>query len=161
MFILSGLTGNPRLQMPLFMVFLAIYTTTLLTNLGLIALISVDLQLQSIMYFFLQNLFFRDAVYSTVITPKIIESQNIPICKGLIRIIKSNSWLHTVPPITYVWEQCPGAPWMPTAWGCDHCPGEPVPGSDHPLLKNLFLTPSLTLPWLSSTPFPQVLWCLW
>ena len=97
MFILSGLTGNPRLQMPLFMVFLAIYTITLLTNLGLIALISVDLHLQTPMYIFLQNLSFTDAAYSTVITPKIIESQNIPICKGLIRIIKSNSWLHTAP----------------------------------------------------------------
>ncbi|XP_010709172.1 olfactory receptor-like protein COR6 [Meleagris gallopavo] len=71
-FILSGLTDNPRLQMPLFMVFLAIYTTTLLTNLGLITLISVDLQLQTPMYFFLQNLSFTDAVYSTVITPKML-----------------------------------------------------------------------------------------
>lgn len=71
-FILSGLTDNPRLQMPLFMVFLAIYTTTLLTNLGLITLINIDLQLQTTMYFFLQNLSFTDAVYSTVITPKML-----------------------------------------------------------------------------------------
>mgnify|MGYP001855372188 FL=1 len=71
-FILSGLTDNPRLQMPLFMVFLAIYTITLLTNLGLIALISIDLQLQTPMYIFLQNLSFTDAVYSTVITPKML-----------------------------------------------------------------------------------------
>ncbi|XP_042738648.1 olfactory receptor-like protein COR6 [Lagopus leucura] len=71
-FILSGLTDNPRLQMPLFMVFLAIYTTTLLTNLGLITLINIDLQLQTPMYFFLQNLSFTDAVYSTVITPKML-----------------------------------------------------------------------------------------
>ncbi|XP_052552148.1 olfactory receptor-like protein COR6 [Tympanuchus pallidicinctus] len=71
-FILSGLTDNPKLQMPLFMVFLAIYTTTLLTNLGLITLISIDLQLQTPMYFFLQNLSFTDAVYSTVITPKML-----------------------------------------------------------------------------------------
>ena len=71
-FILSGLTDNPRLQMPLFMVFLAIYTITLLTNLGLIALISVDLHLQTPMYIFLQNLSFTDAAYSTVITPKML-----------------------------------------------------------------------------------------
>ncbi|NP_001026715.2 olfactory receptor-like protein COR6 [Gallus gallus] len=71
-FILSGLTDNPGLQMPLFMVFLAIYTITLLTNLGLIALISIDLQLQTPMYIFLQNLSFTDAVYSTVITPKML-----------------------------------------------------------------------------------------
>ncbi|POI24051.1 hypothetical protein CIB84_012200, partial [Bambusicola thoracicus] len=72
MFILTGLTDNPRLQMPLLMMFLAICTTTLLTNLGLIALIRVDLQLQIPMYFFLQYLSFTDAVYSTVITPKML-----------------------------------------------------------------------------------------
>ncbi|OXB54662.1 hypothetical protein ASZ78_009902 [Callipepla squamata] len=71
-FILYGLTDNPRLQVPLFVVFLAIYATTLLTNLGLIALISIDLQLQTPMYFFLQNLSFTDAAYSTVITPKML-----------------------------------------------------------------------------------------
>lgn len=26
------------------------------------------------------------------------------------------------------------------AWGCGRCPGEPVPGSDHPFLMNIFLT---------------------
>uniref|UniRef100_A0A669QZY7 G-protein coupled receptors family 1 profile domain-containing protein n=1 Tax=Phasianus colchicus TaxID=9054 RepID=A0A669QZY7_PHACC len=71
-FILSGLTENPRLQIPLFMLFLAIYITTLMTNLGLTALISIDLQLQTPMYIFLQNLSFTDAVYSTVITPKML-----------------------------------------------------------------------------------------
>uniref|UniRef100_A0A669QS83 Olfactory receptor n=1 Tax=Phasianus colchicus TaxID=9054 RepID=A0A669QS83_PHACC len=71
-FSLTGLTENPRLQIPLFMLFLAIYITTLTTNLGLTALISIDLQLQTPMYFFLQNLSFTDAVYSTVITPKML-----------------------------------------------------------------------------------------
>lgn len=28
----------------------------------------------------------------------------------------------------------------------DHCPGQPVKGPDHPLVKKLFLTPNLTLP---------------
>uniref|UniRef100_A0A803XSM7 Olfactory receptor n=1 Tax=Meleagris gallopavo TaxID=9103 RepID=A0A803XSM7_MELGA len=71
-FILSGLTDNPRLQMPLLVVFLAIYITTLMTNLGLTALISIDIQLQTPMYIFLQNLSFTDAAYSTVITPKML-----------------------------------------------------------------------------------------
>ena len=28
------------------------------------------------------------------------------------------------------------------SWGRDHCPGEPVPGLSHPLVKNLFLAPA-------------------
>ncbi|NXL94261.1 OLF6 protein, partial [Alectura lathami] len=71
-FILSGLTDNPKLQKPLFMVFLVIYITTLLTNLGLITLISIDLRLHTPMYFFLQNLSFTDVVYSTAIAPRML-----------------------------------------------------------------------------------------
>ncbi|XP_013053768.3 olfactory receptor-like protein COR6 [Anser cygnoides] len=71
-FILSGLTDDPRLQMPLFVVFLAIYFTTALMNLGMIALITIDLRLHTPMYFFLQNLSFMDATYCTVITPRML-----------------------------------------------------------------------------------------
>ena len=31
-------------------------------------------------------------------------------------------------------------------WGCDHCPGQPVPGPKHHLMKNLFLISNLSLP---------------
>ncbi|NXK44745.1 OLF6 protein, partial [Chauna torquata] len=71
-FILSGLTDNPKLQMPLFVVLLAVYLTTLLMNLGMIVLISIDLRLHTPMYFFLQNLSFMDATYCTVITPRML-----------------------------------------------------------------------------------------
>jgi len=43
------------------------------------------------------------------------------------------------------------------AWGCGHCPGEPVPVSSHLLLNYLFLTCNLTLPWHSSMQFFQVM----
>uniref|UniRef100_A0A669QK18 Olfactory receptor n=1 Tax=Phasianus colchicus TaxID=9054 RepID=A0A669QK18_PHACC len=69
---LLGFFGSFFVFIPLFMVFLAIYITTLMTNLGLTALISIDLQLQTPMYIFLQNLSLTDAVYSTVIIPKIL-----------------------------------------------------------------------------------------
>ncbi|NXI69615.1 OLF6 protein, partial [Anseranas semipalmata] len=71
-FILSGLTDDPRLRMPLFVVFLAIYFATVLMNLGMIALISIDLRLHTPMYFFLQNLSFMDGIYCTVITPRML-----------------------------------------------------------------------------------------
>ncbi|NWY53217.1 OLF6 protein, partial [Chionis minor] len=71
-FILVGLTDQPKLQIPLFVVFSATYLTTLLMNLGMIALINIDLRLHTPMYFFLQNLAFVDAVYGTVITPRML-----------------------------------------------------------------------------------------
>ena len=42
-------------------------------------------------------------------------------------------------------------------WGINHLTRKPVPGSDHPLLKNLFLTSSLNLPWYCFVLFPDVL----
>nr|XP_020647966.1 olfactory receptor 1020-like [Pogona vitticeps] len=69
-FILAGFTDNPQLHISLFVVFLTIYVTTLLGNVGMIALIRLDSQLQTPMYFFLRNLSFSDICYSTVIVPQ-------------------------------------------------------------------------------------------
>jgi len=53
----------------------------------------------------------------------------------------------------YVWECCPNTPWTPAAWGCTYCLGEPVPGPNHPLMEDLFLTPkSAKLHAISSGP---------
>ncbi|KAM4827898.1 olfactory receptor 8B3-like [Thomomys bottae] len=71
-FILKGLTDEPDLQIPLFLLFLAIYTTTALGNLGLIVLVILNPHLHTPMYFFLFNLSFVDLCYSTVITPKML-----------------------------------------------------------------------------------------
>jgi len=59
----------------------------------------------------------------------------------------------------YSWECCPNTPWTLAAWGIDQWPGEhvPVPGFDYPMVKNLFLTPKLTVPCRSSMLFPRVL----
>ncbi|XP_039197078.1 olfactory receptor 5I1-like isoform X2 [Crotalus tigris] len=69
-FILVGFTDNPVVCTSLFVVFLAIYVITLLGNLGMIALIRLDSNLQTPMYFFLSNLSFSDICYSTVIVPQ-------------------------------------------------------------------------------------------
>ncbi|NXY76604.1 OLF6 protein, partial [Glareola pratincola] len=71
-FVLSGLTDDPQLQIPLLLLFLAVYVTSLLTNLGMVALINIDLRLHTPMYFFLQNLALMDAIYSTVIIPRMV-----------------------------------------------------------------------------------------
>lgn len=65
-----GLTDNPRLQAPLFVLFLLIYATTLAGNLGMVVLIRSSGQLQTPMYFFLSSLSLLDACYSTVVAPR-------------------------------------------------------------------------------------------
>ncbi|XP_072467524.1 olfactory receptor 8D2-like [Notamacropus eugenii] len=71
-FILTGLTDQPELQLPLFFLFLGIYVVTVLGNLGMIFLIAISSQLHSPMYYFLSHLSFIDFCYSFVITPKML-----------------------------------------------------------------------------------------
>ncbi|XP_077675907.1 olfactory receptor 8U3-like isoform X2 [Eretmochelys imbricata] len=71
-FILSGLTDRPELQVPLFWVFLLIYGITLVGNVGMILLITIDPRLHTPMYFFLSNLSFCDLCISSIISPKML-----------------------------------------------------------------------------------------
>ncbi|XP_003472627.3 olfactory receptor 8A1-like [Cavia porcellus] len=73
-FVLAGLTAQPELQLPLFLLFLVIYGVTGVGNLGMILLISLSSNLQSPMYFFLSNLSFLDLFYSSVVTPKLLRN---------------------------------------------------------------------------------------
>ncbi|XP_075824014.1 olfactory receptor 8B8-like [Microtus pennsylvanicus] len=81
-FILLGLTDNPDLQMPLFLVFLVMYLITALGNLTLIILIVLNPHLHTPMYFFLFNLSFIDLCYSSVVTPKML--MNFVLKKNII-----------------------------------------------------------------------------
>ncbi|XP_004469373.2 olfactory receptor 8D2-like [Dasypus novemcinctus] len=71
-FVLKGLTDQPELQLPLFLLFLGIYVVTVLANLGLVLIITFSSKLHSPMYFFLGNLSFLDLFYSSVVTPKLL-----------------------------------------------------------------------------------------
>ncbi|XP_062949783.1 olfactory receptor 5B17-like [Cynocephalus volans] len=71
-FILQGLTNAPKLQVPLFIMFMLIYLVTLIGNLGMIMLILLDSRLHSPMYFFLSNLSLVDFCYSSTVTPKVL-----------------------------------------------------------------------------------------
>ncbi|XP_040340953.1 olfactory receptor 5AC1-like [Herpailurus yagouaroundi] len=71
-FVLMGLTDLPGLQVPLFLVFLVIYLTTMVGNLGLIFLIWKDPHLHTPMYLLLGSLAFADACSSTSVTPKML-----------------------------------------------------------------------------------------
>uniref|UniRef100_A0A8D2LS41 G-protein coupled receptors family 1 profile domain-containing protein n=1 Tax=Varanus komodoensis TaxID=61221 RepID=A0A8D2LS41_VARKO len=61
-FILIGFMDHPALQVPLFILFLGIYVTTLVGNAGIILLTLSDAQLHTPMYFFLRNLAIIDIV---------------------------------------------------------------------------------------------------
>ncbi|NXV19051.1 O1052 protein, partial [Cepphus grylle] len=71
-FILLGLTSQPKLQAPLFVIFFLIYLLTLMGNLGLIALIQTNPRLRTPMYFFLCNLSIVDLSYSSVLSPRLL-----------------------------------------------------------------------------------------
>ncbi|XP_008827396.1 olfactory receptor 12-like [Nannospalax galili] len=69
-FVLVGFGGSAETQALLFAVFLALYVVTILGNLTMIVVITLDARLHSPMYFFLKNLSFVDLCYSSTIAPK-------------------------------------------------------------------------------------------
>ncbi|KAM7132432.1 olfactory receptor 5AC1-like [Molossus nigricans] len=71
-FVLTGLTDLPGLQVPLFLLFLGIYLTTMVGNLGLIFLIWKDPHLHTPMYLLLGSLAFADTCSSSSVTPKML-----------------------------------------------------------------------------------------
>lgn len=73
-FILVGFKVPLELRLALSFVFLLLYVITLAGNVGMIALITADMQLHTPMYFFLKNLSFLDICYSSVITPKAMQT---------------------------------------------------------------------------------------
>ncbi|XP_036599876.1 olfactory receptor 8B3-like [Trichosurus vulpecula] len=81
-FILAGLTDQPELQLPLFLLFMGTYVITIVGNVGLIILIRMNSQLHTPMYYFLFNLSFIDLCYSSVFTPKML--MNFVLTKNII-----------------------------------------------------------------------------
>jgi olfactory receptor len=71
-FTLLGFTNNPRMQIFLFILFLAIYTVTLLGNFLIVIVTSVDPVLQTPMYFFLRNLSLLEVCFTLVMVPKML-----------------------------------------------------------------------------------------
>ncbi|XP_053781248.1 olfactory receptor 5AR1-like [Desmodus rotundus] len=71
-FILLGLSGRRDVQQGLFVLFLLVYGITVIANLGMILLISMDPQLHTPMYYFLSNLSFCDICYSSTVSPKML-----------------------------------------------------------------------------------------
>ncbi|XP_028359934.1 olfactory receptor 1052-like [Phyllostomus discolor] len=71
-FILLGLTDRAELKVFLFVLFLLIYTVSLVGNLGMLFLIHIMPKLHTPMYHFLSCLSFVDACCSSVFAPKLL-----------------------------------------------------------------------------------------
>ncbi|XP_046297699.1 olfactory receptor 1165-like [Marmota monax] len=71
--ILVGFSEFPQLQAPIFLLFLTIYTVTVVGNVGIIIVRKINPKLHTPMYFFLSHLSFLDICYSSVFTPKLLE----------------------------------------------------------------------------------------
>ncbi|XP_060111084.1 olfactory receptor 2D3-like, partial [Heteronotia binoei] len=69
-FVLLGFSDNLLVQIFLFLMFLFIYTTTLLGNMTVMAVIRKNNNLRSPMYFFLSHLSFLDICFSSATVPK-------------------------------------------------------------------------------------------
>ncbi|XP_004688845.1 PREDICTED: olfactory receptor 143-like [Condylura cristata] len=73
-FILVGITDQPQLQLPFFLLFLLNYMVTVVGNFCLINLICLNSHLHTPMYFFILNLSFIDLCHAFIITPKMLMS---------------------------------------------------------------------------------------
>ncbi|XP_051026509.1 olfactory receptor 10A7-like [Acomys russatus] len=71
-FTLLGFTNNPDMQVSLFVLFLAIYSVTLLGNFLIVIVTSVEPTLQTPMYFFLRNLSLLEVCFTLVMVPKML-----------------------------------------------------------------------------------------
>ncbi|XP_072493196.1 olfactory receptor 9G19-like [Notamacropus eugenii] len=71
-FILVSFTQDPVTQLVLFVLFLMVYSVTVVGSITLIILIYTNSRLHTPMYFFIGNLSFLDLWYSTVYTSKIM-----------------------------------------------------------------------------------------
>ncbi|XP_064145038.1 putative olfactory receptor 5AK3 [Loxodonta africana] len=91
-FFLLGFGGQHKFRHVLFTVFLVIYVTSMVGNIGMILLIKTDSRLQTPMYFFLQHLAFVDICYTSAITPKmlqnfIVENKSISFMGCVIQLL--------------------------------------------------------------------------
>ncbi|XP_029435495.1 olfactory receptor 6N1-like [Rhinatrema bivittatum] len=73
-FIILGFPCNPRIQILLFVVFLAIYILTMVSNAIIVILVKLHHQLHTPMYFFLSNYSFLEMGYVSASLPKLLEN---------------------------------------------------------------------------------------
>ncbi|XP_033024578.1 olfactory receptor 5B21-like [Lacerta agilis] len=73
-FTLLGFGNDPNLQIPFFMVFVIIYTVTVVGNIIIITLVISDHHLHTPMYYFLGNLSCLETCYTSTVLPRMLAS---------------------------------------------------------------------------------------
>ncbi|XP_034957521.1 olfactory receptor 5B21-like [Zootoca vivipara] len=73
-FTLLGFGNDPKLQIPFFMMFVIIYTMTLVGNIIIITLVISDHHLHTPMYYFLGNLSCLETCYTSTVLPRMLTS---------------------------------------------------------------------------------------
>ncbi|XP_028560098.2 olfactory receptor 5AR1-like [Podarcis muralis] len=73
-FTLLGFGNDPKLQIPFFMVFIIIYTVTVVGNIIIITLVISDHHLHTPMYYFLGNLSCLETCYTSTLLPRMLAS---------------------------------------------------------------------------------------
>ncbi|NXN43723.1 O5AS1 protein, partial [Rhinoptilus africanus] len=71
-FVLLGFSNRLEVEIPLFGLFLLVYATTLVGNIGLVVLVQLNACLHTPMYYFFSNLSFLDLSCSSAIAPKML-----------------------------------------------------------------------------------------
>nr|CAI9701582.1 unnamed protein product [Rangifer tarandus platyrhynchus] len=71
-FVFLGLSQTQELQLFLVLVFLLVYTTTVMGNLLIMVTVTFDSRLQTPMYFLLRNLAVLELCFSSVTAPKVL-----------------------------------------------------------------------------------------
>ncbi|XP_036617661.1 olfactory receptor 6C2-like [Trichosurus vulpecula] len=77
LFILQGLTDDPRLKVLIFIFLFLTYVLTIIGNLIIITLTLMDTQLKTPMYFFLRNFSILEVAFTTAYIPKYLYSLSI------------------------------------------------------------------------------------
>nr|XP_048273164.1 olfactory receptor 8B3-like [Myodes glareolus] len=131
-FILVGLTNEPELQMPLFLLFLGMYMVTVLGNLCLIILTLLNSHLHTPMYFFLFNLSFIDLCYCSVFTPQML--MNFVLREKVISYMECMTQVYFF--CFFVVSEC----YVLTSMACDR-----YMAICNPLLYNVVMSPKLCL----------------
>lgn len=139
MSVLLGISDDKELQLNVFPIFLGMYLVTLICNLGLLILISMDSHLHTPMYFFFSVLSFIDISYSSSITTRML--------LDFFNVEKTISFI-----------ACAAQDFVASRWGlteCCHCSSWPMTG---PLL---WAAPAVP-PHHGSWPLPEEgCWGLW
>ncbi|XP_010614534.1 olfactory receptor 5D18 [Fukomys damarensis] len=84
-FVLLGFSNVPDLQVPLFLIFLAIYSVTVVGNIGMVMIIKINAKLHTPMYFLLSHLSFVDFCYSSIVSPRMLA--NLVLKDGAISFL--------------------------------------------------------------------------